>query len=113
MYGGSLAGSQTAFSLKTYNDIFAGGIGSSATTQAMLAYPYWYNPIMKFGPSDCISRIIGIVDKIDEVIKCGDEDAIQKMKEVFGLGALKSLQDFAMTIAFPSTYTLIGRECWT
>jgi hypothetical protein len=101
MYGGSLAGAHTAFTMKTYNDIFAGGIGSSATTQALFEYPQWYNPIMKFGPADCVSRIVDIVDKIDELIWSGNKDGIQQLKEVFGLGALQDLRDFAMTIAFP------------
>ncbi|KAF2704383.1 hypothetical protein K504DRAFT_390113 [Pleomassaria siparia CBS 279.74] len=101
LYGGSLAGAQTAFTMKEYNSLFAGGIGSSATAQALLAYPYWYDPIIKYGPSDCVSRIINIVDKIDEVIASNNTKAIQQLKEVFGLGELKSLGDFAMTIAFP------------
>lgn len=101
MYGGSLAGAQTAFTIKTYNSLFAGGIGSSATAQALLAYPQWYNPIIKYGPSDCISRIFNIVDKIDALIHSGNKDGIQQLKDLFGLGALKNLGDFAMTIAFP------------
>ncbi|RYN52172.1 hypothetical protein AA0114_g5056 [Alternaria tenuissima] len=101
MYGGSLAGAHTAFTMKTYNDIFAGGIGSSATTQALLEYPQWYDPIIKFGPSDCVSRIIDIVDKMDELIWSGNKEGIQQLKEIFGLGALQDLRDFAMTIAFP------------
>jgi hypothetical protein len=101
MYGGSLAGAQTAFTIKTYNDLFAGGIGSSATVQAVLSYPQWYDPIIKFGPSDCVSRIFNIVDKIDALIKSGNKQGIQQLKETFGLGALKNLGDFAMTIAFP------------
>jgi hypothetical protein len=101
MYGGSLAGAQTAFTMKTYNSIFAGGIGSSATTQALLEYPQWYDPIIKFGPADCVSRIVNIVDKIDALIDSGNEQGIQQLKEIFGLGALESLGDFAMTIAFP------------
>lgn len=101
MYGGSLAGAQTAFTMKAYNDIFAGGIGSSATVQALLEYPQWYNPIMQYGPADCVSRIVNIVDKIDALIASGDEDGIQQLKETFGLGDLQNLGDFAMTIAFP------------
>lgn len=41
LYGGSLAGAQTAYSVKTYGDILYGGIGSSATTKAFLTYPAW------------------------------------------------------------------------
>jgi hypothetical protein len=85
MYGGSLAGAQTAFTIKTYNDLFAGGIGSSATVQAVLSYPQWYDPIIKFGPSDCVSRIFNIVDKIDALIKSGNKQGIQQLKETFGL----------------------------
>jgi hypothetical protein len=101
MYGGSLAGAQTAWTLKTYNEFFAGGIGSSATTYTKLEYPEWYNPIIRLGPSDCISRIINIVDKIDQVIGSGDESAIAEMKNVFGLGALQNIGDFAQTISYP------------
>jgi hypothetical protein len=101
MYGGSLAGAQTAFTMKTYNSLFAGGIGSSATVQATLSYPQWYDPIVKFGPSDCVSRIIGIVEKADALIKSGNKEGIQAFKDLFGLGDLKNLGNFAETIAFP------------
>lgn len=106
MYGGSLAGAQTSFTMKTYNSLFAGGIGSSATAYATLEYPQWYDPILKFGPSDCIPRIVDIVDKIDDVIDSGNQAAIQELKEVFGLGALKNIGDFAQTISYPSMYSL-------
>jgi len=87
--------------MKTYNDKFAGGIGSSATVQAVLEYPTWYTPIMKYGPADCVSRIVDIVDKIDNLIWDDNQKGIQAVKQVFGLGDLSSLGDFAMTIAFP------------
>ncbi|EUC47090.1 hypothetical protein COCMIDRAFT_35385 [Bipolaris oryzae ATCC 44560] len=83
MYGGSLAGSQVAFTMKMYNEIFAGGIGSSAT-------------ITTASP-----RIISIIDKMDALIESGNTAAIQKLKDIFGLGSLSSLGDFASTIAFP------------
>lgn len=101
MYGGSLAGAQTAFTMKTYNSLFAGGIGSSATTQALLDYPQWYNPIMKYAPSDCVSRIIDIIDKMDALVASNNTIAIQQFKSLFGLGDLHDIRDFAMTIAFP------------
>ena len=102
MYGGSLAGAQTAFTMKTYNSLFAGGIGSSATTYAKLEYPEWYHPIIKLGPADCVSRIIDIVDKIDKIIDSQDQAAIDELKNVFGLGALNNTGDFAQTISYPS-----------
>ena len=42
LYGGSLAGAQTAFSVKTYSDVLFGGIASSGTVLAELDYPDWY-----------------------------------------------------------------------
>lgn len=41
MYGGSLAGGQVAFSLKLYNDLFAGGFASSGAVSARVEYPEW------------------------------------------------------------------------
>ena len=52
LYGGSLAGAQTAFSVKQYGGLLYGGIASSAVIHAVLAYPEWYAPIQKFAPQD-------------------------------------------------------------
>lgn len=48
LYGGSLAGAETAFSVQTYGDILYGGIAASAPIQVKLAYPEWCvaSPIM-------------------------------------------------------------------
>ena len=43
LYGGSLAGAQTAFSVKTYGEILYGGIASSGVIYVTLGYPEWYN----------------------------------------------------------------------
>jgi hypothetical protein len=104
LYGGSLAGAQTSFSLHEYggdDGILWGGIGSSATIKAKLAYVEWYDPIQKFGPQDCVGSINALVDKIDHVFSTGNATAIRQMKAVFGLQDLTNDGDFAMTIAFP------------
>ena len=44
LYGGSLAGAQTAFSIKTYggdDGVLWGGISASGTTKAVLPYGIW------------------------------------------------------------------------
>lgn len=44
LYGGSLAGAQTAFSIKTYggpDGIMYGGIASSGVIKAVLSYAQW------------------------------------------------------------------------
>lgn len=101
LYGGSLAGGQTAFSLVTYQNILWGGIASSGVVHAVLAYPEWYNPIQKFAPGDCTTRINNIIDKMDSLVQSNNTAAIQQLKEIFGLGQLSDIRDFAMTIAFP------------
>lgn len=101
MYGGSLAGAQTAFSVKTYPHLFFGGIASSGTTLATLTYPQWYDPIQRLAPQDCVHSINGIIDKFDRLVSTDNKAAVQQFKEFFGLGALKDNRDFAMTIAFP------------
>ncbi|EXJ78531.1 hypothetical protein A1O1_08932 [Capronia coronata CBS 617.96] len=101
LYGGSLAGAQTAFSLVEYSGHLWGGIASSGVIHAVLGYPEWYNPIQKNGPQDCITRINKIIDKMDYLIQNNETTAIQQLKDIFGLGGLEDLRDFAMTIAFP------------
>lgn len=101
MYGGSLAGAQTAFTLVEYTDIIWGGISASAPINPSLAYPEWYNPIQKFAPGDCTSRINNIVNMTNMLINQNNTEAIQQLKEIFGLGNLTDIRDFAMTIAFP------------
>ncbi|KIN05897.1 hypothetical protein OIDMADRAFT_100781 [Oidiodendron maius Zn] len=101
LYGGSLAGAQTAFSVKTYPHILYGGIASSATTKALLEYPQWYDPIQRLGPSDCIASINAIVDNFDALVATKNEKAIQEFKAIFGLESLSDIRDFAATIAFP------------
>jgi hypothetical protein len=60
-----------------------------------------YDPIQKFGPSDCVASINSIIDKMDHLVSTNNTKAIQQLKAIFGLGALEDIRDFAMTIAFP------------
>lgn len=101
MYGGSLAGAQTAFTVKTYPDIIYGGIASSGVIIAAVEYPQWYDPIQKFGPSDCVQSINDIVDKFDGLVSAGNTEAVEELKAIFGLEALTDNRDFAKTIAYP------------
>ena len=101
LYGGSLAGAQTAFSLVQYEGLLWGGIAASGVVHAVLGYPEWYNPIQNNGPSDCITRINNIINKFDYLVQTNNALAIQEFKEIFGLGALGDLRDFAMTVNMP------------
>ena len=101
LYGGSLAGAQTAFSVKQYGDLLYGGIASSAVIHAVLAYPEWYAPIQKYAPQDCVASINDIIDKFDALVSANNVEAINEFKGIFGLEDLTDNRDFAMTIAFP------------
>ena len=104
LYGGSLAGAQTAFSIKQYGGdggILWGGIASSGTTNAQLEYPEWYDQYQRVGPQDCIGYLNGIVDNMDKVFDKKNAADVHKLKALFGLEALTDNRDFAMTVAFP------------
>ncbi|ORY64857.1 extracelular serine carboxypeptidase-like protein [Pseudomassariella vexata] len=101
LYGGSLAGAQTAFSIKEYGDVLYGGIASSAPIVVTQAYPDWYDPIQKYGPTDCIARINAIVDNFDALVRDNYTSAIQHFQSLFGLESLTALRDFATTINYP------------
>lgn len=110
LYGGSLAGAETSFSLKEYGGdagILWGGIASSGVTYASLEYPEWYMPIQKYAPQDCMASINAIVEKIDYVFSTGNAALINKMQSVFGMEGMFA-GDFAQAIAFPSgsSYTI-------
>ncbi len=60
-----------------------------------------YNPIQKFGPSDCVASINSIIEKFDALVKANNTAAIDDFKALFGLQSLPDIRDFAATIAFP------------
>ena len=120
LYGGSLAGAETAFSIVTYGGkgekILYGGIGSSGVIHAVYAYPEWYvqacvpthllthfryDPIQKYGPQDCIARFNNIFEKTDMLIDANNTAAIAQLKELFGLQDLEDLRDFVYTMSLP------------
>lgn len=76
--------------------------------KAVLGYYKWYNPIQKYAPQDCVSSINAIIDKMDYLVETNNTAAIQKLKDIFGLGALQDDRDFAMTIAFPRTFSPVS-----
>ena len=60
-----------------------------------------YAPIQKYAPQDCVTSINHIIDKMDYLVATNNTAAIQQLKNIFGLGSLSDIRDFAMTIAFP------------
>jgi hypothetical protein len=101
LYGGSLAGAQTAFSLKTHGDVLYAGIAASAPIHIQVGYSAWYDPIQKYAPQDCVYRINNIVDKFDDLVASGNRVAIGQLKALFELESLTDDRDFAQAIANP------------
>ncbi|KAF7516693.1 hypothetical protein G7054_g14050 [Neopestalotiopsis clavispora] len=101
LYGGSLAGAETAFSIKLHGDILYGGIASSAPVYLTVGYPDWYDPIQKYAPQDCVTRISRIVDNFDALVDAGNRPAVDAFKALFGLESLTDDRDFATAIANP------------
>lgn len=101
LYGGSLAGAQTSFAVKTYGDVLYGGIAASGVIKVAVEYPEWYDPIQKFAPQDCVTSINDIVDKFDSLVAANNSAAILELKQIFGVETLTDNRDFAKTIAYP------------
>jgi hypothetical protein len=99
--GASYPGALTAFTVKTYQNTFLGGIASSALIYGQIEYPGFYDPIQLLGPQDCIASINDIVDNIDYLVQAKNTPALEQLKAIFGLSALEDIRDFAQTIAFP------------
>ncbi|KAJ2998878.1 hypothetical protein NUW58_g182 [Xylaria curta] len=101
LYGGSYPGALSAFTIKRYPKTFYAAISSSGVIHGQLEYPQWYDPIQKLAPQDCVTSVNDIIDKMDLLVQSNNRAAIQELKEIFGLGALEDIRDFAQTIAFP------------
>jgi hypothetical protein len=89
-YGGSYAGAFNAFLRKLYPDVFWGAISSSGVTEAIVDYWQYYEPIRVYGPPDCVATHQKLTHVVDNVLigKKDDSKAIQRLKDVFGLGNL-------------------------
>lgn len=108
IFGASYPGALTAFTVKTYPDTFLGGIASSALVNGQVDFPGYYDPVQLLAPQDCVASINDIVDNMDSLIRDNNDNAIQKLKVIFGLGAVKDIRDFARAIAQPIGNPLFG-----
>lgn len=72
-------------------------VSSSCTSDSTIRY----DPIQLLAPQDCVASINHIVDNIDLLVDAKQTTALQRLKDIFGLGSIKDIRDFAQTIAFP------------
>ena len=58
---------------------------------------YWryFEPIRQNMPQNCSADVQAVIAHVDEVFTSNNTDAIQKIKDTFGLGELSHLDDVA------------------
>ncbi|KAF2232140.1 peptidase S28 [Viridothelium virens] len=99
-YGGSYAGAFVAFLRVLYPDVYFGAIGSSGVVEAIWDYWQYFQPIIDYGPSECISntqRLINVVDNI--LIGRNDTRLTNQLKRAFGLQNVTYNDDFANVLS--------------
>ncbi len=69
-------------------------------THAQISYPEYFDPIMKYGPDECITALQSAVKAIDTVLDL-PEPLPTALKTLFGLGQLKDKADFAEVLRDP------------
>ncbi|KAK2771448.1 low-affinity phosphate transporter [Emmonsiellopsis sp. PD_33] len=106
IYGGSYAGAQVAFMRVEYPDVFWGAISSSGVTKAIYDFWEYYEPVRKYGPGECVLMQQTFTHMLDNILigKKGDKKLTQRLKDLFGLGELTYLDDFANTLAQGISY---------
>ncbi|KAE8371052.1 serine carboxypeptidase S28-domain-containing protein [Aspergillus bertholletiae] len=86
-YGGSYAGAFVAFLRKLYPDVYWGAVSSSGVTEAIIDYWQYYEPIRKFGPSDCIWATQTFIDVVDRILidHADNKTLAQELKSSVGV----------------------------
>ncbi|KAF7590360.1 hypothetical protein BBP40_002963 [Aspergillus hancockii] len=101
-YGGSYAGAFVAFLRKLYPELYWGAVSSSGVTAAIIDYWQYYEPIRKYGPSDCISATQTFIDVVDRVLIDNAENKTlnQQLKTSFGANSEISDVDFVASLSY-------------
>ncbi|RMZ91807.1 hypothetical protein DV736_g990, partial [Chaetothyriales sp. CBS 134916] len=99
-YGGSYAGGFVAFLRKVYPELTWGAISSSGVTAPIYDYWEYYEPVRKYGPSDCIANQQKLINVVDNIFKKNDSATRETLKATFGLLDLTYDDDFANLISF-------------
>ncbi|RUO95690.1 serine carboxypeptidase S28-domain-containing protein [Jimgerdemannia flammicorona] len=101
MYGGSYSGNIAAWMRLKYPDIVFAAVASSAPVEIKTEFWNYYDPIIRYGPMNCIDAIISTVEQVDQILFSNDSDAKLELFTKFGLSGLKHDDDFASWIEYP------------
>jgi hypothetical protein len=107
-YGGSYAGAFVAFLRKLYPDVTWGAISSSGVTEAIWNFPEYYDPIIQYGPSDCVQTQQKLINVVDNILARNDSNMTESLQSGFGLEGLSHVADFATVISDINGYGMIG-----
>ncbi|KAI9336684.1 serine carboxypeptidase S28-domain-containing protein [Pilaira anomala] len=83
VYGCSYSGSLAAWAKDTYPELFFAAVSSSAPVQADVDFYQYFDPIMRYGPKQCISALQKVIAYIDQILFHGSQDEVTKVKKLF------------------------------
>ncbi|GJJ15866.1 hypothetical protein Clacol_010144 [Clathrus columnatus] len=95
LIGGSYAGALVSWTLVDQPGVFWAGYASSAVVEAMNDYWGYFEPIRQNMPKNCSADIEAVISHIDQVFTSGTLAEIQEIKEMFGMGDVRHLDDAA------------------
>ncbi|RCH98512.1 hypothetical protein CU098_000139, partial [Rhizopus stolonifer] len=103
-------GNLAAWMKEQYPELVYAAVASSAPVQAQFNFYQYFDPIIRYGPTQCISAIEHVITYIDKILFGSSSKAVKELKELFGVPELYD-DDFAsyLTTAI-ATYWQYGVE---
>ena len=98
LVGASYSGALAAWTESVAPGTFWTYIASSAPVEAIFDYWAYFAPVQLGMPSNCSKDVSLVIDHIDLVLTNGSADDQQRLKNMFGLGALSHNDDFGAAI---------------
>ncbi|KAI8967616.1 peptidase S28 [Mycotypha africana] len=100
VYGCSYSGNLAAWMKDKYPDLVFAAVASSAPVQAQTDFHEYFDPIIRYGPSDCIRNIRDAIAYIDSILFGNSTDDIDQLKKLFGAEGFYD-DDFASYLLNP------------
>ncbi|KAG7096411.1 hypothetical protein E1B28_003851 [Marasmius oreades] len=93
--GGSYSGALTGWTMVNKPGLFWAGYSSSGVVETIFDFWGYFEPIRQNMPQNCSADVEAAIAHIDQVFSGKDQNAIQKLKDNFGLGEIQHLDDAA------------------
>jgi hypothetical protein len=101
LIGGSYPGALAAWTSIIDPGVFWAYHASSAVVEAIYDFYPYFDAVERAIPRNCSTDIKAVIKYVDDIFAAGNEEDIQDLKELFGLGQLDHSDDFAEQIATP------------